>query len=253
MKVRSIVSFFRNRAFLLTGMVLGVLAFSCGEEFPDPLFTNSVIRGRINMGYSSGGPLDNFLVTARGPYEKETALTNSYGEFQIDGLGNGTYKLEISKEGYGTKYEYGIQLFGNDTVGVYIDEVHELAQGKMPGLLTVETQNTSFYWLQEKSIAITTEKTHGSVPARVFMADFKNVSHKDYQWTSDAHSFHRNGYEKMMFHVDNIPFDSGKKIYLILYICNPNDYGYLDYYTGLWTFSTLEVDKHSQVMDFVMP
>jgi len=253
MKAQSIVSFFRNSAFLLTGMVLGVFTSSCGEEFPEPMFTNSVIQGRVNFGFSSDGTRDNFLVTALGPYQEKRALTNSNGDFQIDGLGNGTYKLEVSKEGFGTKYYYGIQLFGFDTVWIFVDELYERVANKLPKLLTVETQNTSFSWLQENDIAITTNKTTGKVPARIFMADYKDVSYKHYQWTDEAHSLHRNGYDNMMFHVDNIPFESGKKIYLILYICNSYDRGYLNYYTGLWTFSTLEVERHSEVMNIIMP
>jgi len=252
-KVLSIASLFRNSTFLLTGVVVGILTSSCGEEYPEPMFTSSVIQGRINLGYSSEGPLEDFLVTAQGPYQDETTLTNSNGDFQLDGLGNGTYKLEVSNEGYGTKYAYGIQLFGSDTVWVWVDEVHQRVTGQIPELLTVETQNTSFYWLQENNIAITTNRTSGTVPARVFMADYKDVSYKHYQWTAIANSFLRSGYDKMMFHVEDIPFESGIKIYLILYICNPYESGYFDYYKGVWTYSTLEADEHSKVMDFIMP
>lgn len=253
MKVQRLVSFFRNSAFLILGMVLVILAFSCKDELPEPLFTSSVIQGRIQLGYSSEGAPEDILVTALGPYEKKTGLTNSSGNFEITGLGNGTYRLEISKEGYGTKYQYGIQLFGNDTVGVR-DELYERAKGTMPTLLSVETQNTSFYWLNENSIAITTNRTAtADVPARAFMAEYKDVDYKHYQWTGEARSLHRSGFDNMMFIVDQIPFESGKKIYVRLYICNPYESGYFNYYTGLWTYSTLEVDKHSPVMDFMMP
>jgi len=253
MKVHSTVLSFRNKAVLICGILLGVLTISCEEEYPEAMFINSVIQGRIQLGFSSEGTLDNFLVAAHGPYEKETSLTNSNGNFEITGLGNGTYKLEISKAGYGTKYAYGIQLFGNDTVGVFIDEIYELALDRMPKLLSVETRLTSYSWLQENDIAITTNKTSGTVAARVFMADYKGVNYKNYQWTAEARSLHRNGYENMMFHVEDIPFESGKKIYLILYICNQYDRGYLNYSSGLWTFSTLDPDEHSEEMSFTMP
>jgi len=220
------------------------------------MFTSSVIRGRIGLGYSSEGEgrPEDILVTTLGPYGKLTGLTNSSGNFEITGLGNGTYRLEISKEGYGTKYQYGIQLFGDDTAQVR-DELYERVEGTMPNLISVETQNTSFTWLHENSIAITTNFTATAiVPARAFMADYKDVDYKHFQWTGVARSLNRSGFNKMMFIIERIPLESGKKIYVRLYICNPDEmYGYFNSYTGVYTFSTLEVDKHSPVMDFIMP
>jgi hypothetical protein len=252
MKAHSIVLFSPNKTFLLTGLVLGALTCSCGEEFPEPMFTSCVIQGTVRLVSSSEGTLDGFLVTAQGPYEEKSASTNSNGNFEINGLGNGTYKLEISKAGFGTKYQYGIQLFGDDTVGVR-DELYERVNGSIPALKTVETQLTSFSWLNENSIAVTTNKTSGTVPARVFMAEHKDVSYKNYQWTGNVHSLYRNGFEHLLLTVNDIPFASGKKIYLKMYICNPEEYGYLNYYTGLWTFSTLDPDEHSEEMSFTMP
>lgn len=254
MKVQHLISFFRNRVLIiLSGFLLWGLISSCGEEFPEPLFTNSVIQGKINLGFSTDGPLEDFTITASGPYKNKTSLTNSSGNFLIDGLGNGTYRLEISKEGYGTKYEYGIQLFGNDTVGLFIDEICERVYGEIPKLLTVETKNTSYSWLSDNEIVITTNKTSGQVPVRVFMSESEKVSYKNYKWTNNVHSLYRNGYDNLMLMVHDIPFYSGQKIYLRLYICNLYESGYLDYYTGLWTFSTLEPDKRSDVMSFIMP
>lgn len=255
MKAHSIVSFFRNKVFLSTGIVLGALTCSCEEEFPEPVFTNSVIFGSIEYFYDTDGdPLpEGISVTARGPYPDKSALTNSSGYFEIGGLGNGTYKLEISKEGFGTKYQYGIQLFGNDTVGVR-DELYERVTGKIPTLEIVESQATSYYWLQENSIAITTNKTgSGEIPCRIFMAESKNVSYKNYQWSGRVHSGYSSRVDKYLLRVDGIPFESGQKIYFKVYICNPQEEGYLNHYTGLWTFSTLDPEEHSEVMSFTMP
>jgi len=255
MKVHSIVSFFQNKVFLLTGIVLGALTCSCEEEFPEPMFTTSVIRGDIDYYYNTDSDPypEGISVIARGPYPDKSALTNSSGNFEINGLGNGTYKLEISKEGFGTKYQYGIQLFGNDTVGVR-DMLYEKVTGTIPKLLTIESQNTSYYWLDEHSIDITTNKTgSGEIPCRIFMAVHKDVSYKNYQWSGRVHSGFSNRVDKFLLGVHGIPFESGQKVYLKVYICNPEEEGYLNHYTGLWTFSTLEADEHSEVMSFTMP
>lgn len=251
MNQNSILLLFRNRAFLLTGIVLWALTCSCGEEYPEPLFTNSVIQGSIDFYYSYDEAPENITVTALGPYQEETALTNSAGDFQINELGNGTYKLEISKEGFGTKYQYGIQLFGNDTVGVR-DELYERVTGKLPTLYEIHTQD-SYSWLNETKIVITTSRSQGDIPARVFMSEDDDVSYRNFQCTRLAHSVKRNGFDKILLFVENLPFDSGKKVFLRVYICNPHEYGYFNKYTGMLTFSTLEKDEHSSVMSFTMP
>lgn len=252
MNQNSILLLFRNRALLLTGVVLLTLTCSC-EELPEPLFTNSVIQGNIDFFHSYDEAPENITISALGPYEKKKALTNSTGDFQINGLGNGTYNLEISKEGYGTKYQYGIQLFGNDTVGVR-DELFKRMTGlKLPTLYEIHTQDT-YSWLSEKKIVISTSRSQGEIPCRVFMSEDDNVSYKNFQWTSEPRTVKRNGFDKLMLFIDFIPYESGKKVYLRVYICNPEEhYGYFNKYTGLLTFSTVEKDEHSAVMSFRMP
>jgi hypothetical protein len=252
MNLISILLLFRNRAILLTGIVLWALTSSC-EELPEPLFTSSVIHGNIYFYYNNDEAPEDISITARGPYEKKKALTDSNGDYEITGLGNGTYELEISKEGYGTRYHYGIQLFGNDTVRVR-DELYERMTGlKLPTLYEIHTQDT-YSWLSEKKIVITTSRSQGEIPARVFMSEDDGVSYNNFQWTSTARTLKRNGFDKLMLIIDNLPFNSGKKIYLRVYICNPDEhYGYFNKYTGMLTFSTVEKDERSSVMSFTMP
>ena len=234
-------------------MVLWTLCCSCEKELPDPLFTNSVIYGSIDLFYSYDEAPENITITTQGPYEKKKVLTDSNGDFQLSGLGNGTYKLEISKEGFGTKYQYGIKLFGNDTVRVR-DELYKSMSGhKLPRLYEVGT--SEYYdFLNDNKIIITTNKSQGDIPARVFLSEDDDVSYKNFQCTRTAHSVSRNGFDTILLFVEDLPFVSGKKIYLKVYICNPDEYdGYINKYTGLLTFSTLEKDEHSSVMSFTMP
>jgi hypothetical protein len=255
MNPNSIVLFFRNRILFWTAAGLWTLACSC-SELPDPLFTKSVIQGNIHCYYISGSPDDNISVTARGPYGDRTALTNSEGYFQIGGLGNGTYKLVISKEGFGTKYHYGIQLFGDDTASLH-DEIYERISGfKLPALKEIYTRHSND-WLNASTIAIVTNIDATGytpdMPVRVFMADFENVSYKNYQCTRRAFALARGGYENLMLLVEDLPFESRKEIFLIAYVCNPFEEGYFDYYTGVWTFSTMEPEERSEVLSFTMP
>ncbi len=103
----------RNSFKLLPGLISLILFSSCKKD-PDPLFTNSVINGDVNICcmYDSS---DNIKVTAKGPFGNKTAMTDNSGRYSIRGLGNGTYSLEYTKDGYGTSHQYGVQLFGNDS------------------------------------------------------------------------------------------------------------------------------------------
>jgi len=252
MNLSSILLLFRNRVILLTGIVLWILASSC-EELPEPLFANAVINGNIDVFYEDYEAPENISIIARGPYGKNETLTNSTGDYEIAGLGNGTYELEISKEGYGTKYHYGIQLFGNDTVRVR-DELYLRMTGiKLPTLYEVRTSDY-YDFLDESTIVITTNKSQGEIPARVFLSEDDDVSYQNFQSTQMARSVSRGGFDKILLFVDIPPFESGKTIYLRVYICNPDEYfGYFNKKEGILTFSTLEKDERSSVMSFTMP
>ena len=109
-----------------------LLAYSCEKE-PVPLTTNSVIKGRVYGVYPETD--EGFLVTAYGPYGNSSAYTDVNGYFQIKGIGNGTYYVEYSKEGYGTIRQYNIQVFGNDTVTAYVVQMYKLPSSlKLPYL-----------------------------------------------------------------------------------------------------------------------
>ena len=252
MNLNSMFLLFRNKAILLTGIVLWAFICSC-EELPEPLFSNSVINGNIYVYYDNDAPPEGISISARGPYEKKETLTDSNGDFEISGLGNGTYEVEISKEGYGTKYEYGIQLFGNDTVRVREELFEKMTGIELPTLYEVRTSD-HFDFLSDDKIVIPTNRSQGDIPARVFMSEDDDVSYEDFQWTSKTHSVKRNGFDKILLFVENVPFESGRTIYLRVYICNPEEYyGYFNKKTGLLTFSTLEKDERSSIMSFTMP
>lgn len=252
----SFLSSFRNKLSLITGIAGIFITCSCSEEDPEPLFTASVIRGHVSFYYGDPAPED-IIVTARGPYKRRSVLTDSQGEYWLSGLGNGTYELEFMKEGYGTKYQYGIQLFGNDTVTRHELLYEKVAESyKLPLFYEIHDRIT-YPWVSEGEIVITTSWPTGNIPPdnimiRVFMSDRDNVSYMNYQSTRRGRGLWRNGFDNLLVVVDNLPFEYGQEIYLIAYVCNPDEEGYLNNYLGIWTFSTLEPEKHSQVMSFTM-
>ena len=124
---------------------------------------------------------------------------------------------------------------------------------ELPDLYEVHTSDY-YDWLNETTIVITTNKSSGDIPARVFFSEEEDVSCENFQWTRQAQSVKRFGFDYILLFVEGLPFESGKTIYLRAYICNPEEYwGYFNKKTGLQTFSTLEKDEHSSVMSFTMP
>ena len=252
----SFLSFFRNKLSLITSIAGMIITFSCAEDDLQPLFTNSVIKGHVRFNYPDQPPV-NIGISTHGPYQKKSALTDSSGYYEISGLGNGTYELEFFKEGYGIKYDYGIQLFGNDTI-IRNEELYERVKGwsKLPEFHEIHDRIT-YPWVREGCIVITTnwsvdKMPEGSTPIRVFLDDHENVSFMNYKCTRRGNFLRRRGFDYLLLKVDDLPFKYGQEIFLITYVCNPEDEGYLNSYLGVWIFSTLENDKHSPVMYFTM-
>jgi hypothetical protein len=212
-----------------------------------------MISGRVEMDDWDNSP-EGVRVLAHGPYEEHSTATNQDGNYELGGLGNGTYDLEFSKEGFGTMKAYGIQVFGNDTLRRNTFMYEMMGAFKVPRLLEVLT--ASGYWLQSNEIAITTnlsasKETNWGI--RLFFAKHPDVSYRDFYCHRNGRRLRRNGYDNSLIIADNLPFESGEKIYLIAYVCNPGDEGYWDAYLGRLIFSTLNREEHSQVMEFTMP
>jgi len=103
---------YRNSLFFL---VILLLTLSC-EKDPEPLTTSSAIHtGAAILDLEFNGEIK---ITAKGPYGDKSALIPK-GEYgYLEGLGNGTYTLSYSANGYGTIEVQNIQLFGGDTVHI---------------------------------------------------------------------------------------------------------------------------------------
>lgn len=228
---------------------------SCKKE-PDPLFTNSVIKG-YSETWDFMNETSNITVIASGPYGQKVAETGEIGQFIISGLGNGTYRLDYMKEGYGTIKQYGIQLFGNDTVSagrVVLFKKYDNYKLPVFRSITIETLDNLY-------VVIKTDQTKLEVisPIIFFMDVKSTVDYKNYTFSSVNYTVLKDfqGSEYYNIYIDHagLPFKSGVEVFIIAYVGNPNEIsnGYFDKYLGIEQLSTLAPDKHSQVMNFIMP
>jgi hypothetical protein len=246
---------FPDRIFLILIIQVSFIFSSC-EKKPEPLYTNSVITGYSNVYESIGEDMD-ITVVAYGPYGQSAIHTGEGGNYAITGLGNGTYMLDFIKEGYGTIRKYGIQLFGNDTV--YAGQVllfKKYDSYKLPVFrgVTIETRGNLYIVVEPDKLGF-----EAVTPLVFFMDVEKSVDYKNYtystgnfiKWRPDQIS----DYFNLYIAADYLPFKSGTEVFIIGYVCNPNEInnGYFDKYLGIEELSTLIPEKHSQVMSFIMP
>jgi hypothetical protein len=247
---------FRNDLLLL---VLVFFMAAC-EKDPQPLTTNSVIKGNVYW-YSGGSDDGKFLITTRGPYGSKTFEVPK-GDFLIDGLGNGNYRVEFSKEGYGTYIKRDVRLFGYDTVHIYqVELVSKPGDFKMPALVRAYISISDFTDPPIPLLTIETDANNADVDPSLmfFFSSIPDVSWEKYQ--SYQHGWFHDRFDQTkkvwlifldMPRLNNVPIKSGDKVYIKAYACG-GDRGYVDPYLGFMVFSTLDKTRASNVIDFTMP
>lgn len=246
-----------NLIFTLIALIVMQLSFSSCERIPDPLFASSVIKGAAT---TDSGRHDSILVVANGPYGRKSVYNDETGYYEITGLGNGTYRLDFIKEGYGTLKQYGLQLFGNDTIqarrvtlySTYSDYIlpdfKGISLGLKPRLYATDT-----------CVIIATNQKEGPFPILFFLSTYKSVSYLNYQVFCSNYDIYGPFEEikdyKIYIELKTLPFESGSEIFVIGYVCNLGEdrSGCFNKYLGREEWSTLEPEKHTPLMSFIMP
>jgi hypothetical protein len=224
--------------------------------------TNSVITGIARSRDAIDFGVINILAT--GPYGQSSAQTDDNGRFMIPGLGNGTYCLDYSREGYGTIRQYNIQLFGNDTVTARFVELFKKPEARyLPFLENAYNDIRPRSYPQKTFVCI---DTNLSPTAESFALQFllclgtdENVSWNncrvyDFLWEMAVNN------EQMTIYLDpdrlrNVYlFATGEKVFVRGYLCNKQESnGYLDTYLGTIQYSTLDKTMSTNVVSFITP
>jgi len=243
-------------------LLIGSLSIGCENE-PEPLYSNGMVTGVVQTRELED--LANATVTAHGPYGSQSATTGTDGIYKLSNLGNGTYEIEFSHEGYGTKYRQGIPVFGNDTVSLIDVRLYEKADYQMPKLNPV-LYYSSFPYMDEHSIAMLTDLPKNSteeMQIRIFVNDTEEVSDKNYLHSDQAHAVTRDDGSQVLVAPVNPQivngggerlFTKGQTLYLIAYVCSiREENGEFSKYYGLPIFSTVDQQQHSPVIEFKAP
>lgn len=248
-----------NRLSLFAALAITAGFLSCCEKDPEPLYDNGMITGKVNID-NPGGDLygNNVRIIAHGPYGSKSTLSDYEGNYELSGLGNGTYEIEFNKEGYGILCRPGTQIFGNDTLTMDVF-LYKKVNYKMPRLSALTPYSAFGEWL----VAIATDIPPGNdeeIQIRVFLSDTKAVSYKNYKYTEIPNTdYIDNAPETIIVRADpeiysDVPiFKHGLPRYMIAYVCNVDDPGYFNKYYGLRIYSTVDVQQHSRVFEIKFP
>ena len=158
MNRKSFLLFWKNSPGLWASTMFVFFFLSCEKEY-EPLFKNGVIWGYATP-YTYYIDTGNVRVIAKGPYGSKTVDIGPQEMYWIDNLANGTYSLEFIKKGYGTVHQYGIQVFGNDTVAgntVYLFYKYE--DYVMPSFVKAYSTTGDMYYPSQSIINIEISET----------------------------------------------------------------------------------------------
>jgi hypothetical protein len=260
MNQKSFLLFWRNNPGLWALTMLLLFFLSCEKEY-DPLFKNGVICGYVST-YNYDNDTGNYRVIAKGPYGSKTVDFGPREMYWIDSLANGTYSLEFVKKGYGTVHQYGIQVFGNDTVAAdYVYLFNKYEDYVMPSFIKAYATTGDMHYPSQSLVTIEISKTvfvnHWGFPILLFLSDNKNVSSTDFQFYYPAWDAGINADFTHVIYLNPewLPFKSGTQVYIIGYVFDMDEYseGMLNTYLGVPQFSSLDKDRHSNTVSFIMP
>jgi hypothetical protein len=231
--------------------VIVIMFLGSCKKNPEPFLSNSMIMGWAHLQDSMYNK--DVRIDAYGPYGRSSAYTDSSGNFKIGDLGNGTYRVEFSKQGFGTIKEYGVQLFGSDSTFLWAEMPKKYDDYTLPNFTKVYTSNDNSF--SQGQFAILTDQVGGEVPVFVYLSDKNNVSWSNYRYFSKGITVSRNGFgvQLVFFDLTADAFPPGSKVYLIVYPGNSRDDGYYDPYLGQIIYSSLVTNKHSKILSFNMP
>jgi hypothetical protein len=252
-----------NRLSLFAAIAITAVLLSSCRKDPEPLLDNGMITGYIDI-YNTGGALkgNDVRIIAHGPYGDKSTVSDYEGNYELPGLGNGTYQVEFNKEGYGIYRRQSMQVFGNDTL-IISARLYKKSSYKMPNLGTV-MYYPAFENMDSRSVAIETDIPAGNyeeMQIRVFLNDTKEVSYKNYKYTDTPYAYNReNATQLMIVNADpHLPndggtiFPHGQTRYMIAYVCSREDNGYFDEYYGLPIYSTADEQQHSGIFEIKYP
>jgi hypothetical protein len=247
--------FKNNNLILILTLCTLLLNVACEKEKKYEVLSGQLI-GYVNLFNSQFEKLsDNsgveVIIEGSNPQLKTT--TNEKGQFIVDNLNSGIYNILFNKEGYSQHKTTSFQFTGGSKPATTFETaLYELPDFNIDSVKIVEYDTWSTISLQVKGyISNLKEKTH--VESRCFLGNEPTVSYKNYTSIVPASTSSSSGEVSMVFQVDTIKFPIGSELYLIMYPESLLSDSYFDINTGMDIFTTINVNKASEVASITIP
>jgi hypothetical protein len=242
----------------ITGILIFLILITGCDKLPEPLSTNGAISGDVYAD-SSGREVYGIKVKATGPYGENSLVTQNES-YKLEGLGNGTYDLEFSKEGYGTIHQYGLQVFGDETVYAASARLFSVPTiTLMPRFIKaypVKVSNSPFNHTNVKIEMAVTNTNPWGLPIILLMSNSRDVAWNNFEFFYPGNTGYTGNPLPYLYVSTNLPFEHGSEVFIRGYLGNPKECssgGYLDTYHGRIVFSTLDKSMFTNIVSFIMP
>jgi hypothetical protein len=241
----------------LVATTIGIfmMMLACNQENDLEVLTGQLI-GHVSLSnqYTPQTDHSGIEVVIEGTDPLRSVTTNTDGKFVVDNLECGTYNFVFKKEGYCTHKIVGHQFVGGNTPSaVKPSYLFPIINIKIDSLKARATP----YSLQKNSLHLTAtiiqEQNISQLYFRYFLSSDPNVSYKNFNQTETAWTRTNTNQISSFCNLDPLTFPTGTPIYVIVYPVAETLQYYFDINTGLQIFSSVNVNKPSEVVSVVMP
>jgi hypothetical protein len=208
---------------ILIAISIFLLFMGCSKEEHVSLSGNIV--GFVNLIDENGNNVnDKSGVTASIDQLNRSAISDLNGRFELNGIPAGTYNITCNKEKYGTTTIYSYQFIGGNIPSIiYERTLYEIPKTEVLSLDAIISNH-----MLNISGQFSKEPTQYSL--QIFINDSSNVSNLNYDYTSvRTRNFHSSEHFEESLYLPEDQYNSGDKIYLVMYLLNPKDWGYYNY------------------------
>jgi hypothetical protein len=237
-------------------LILFLVTIGCSKEKEMELNLNGQIKGKVflydEFGKSNTEYQDVEIVALAGDSSNSAAIDES-GNYQINELNTGTYKLVCTKPGYGTRIIQSLQLIGGD-LPIYFS--FGIGQKSSTTIHELQIEYINSNRLKAKAIInhnyIKSDYWSPDPRIKVFLSLDPEVSFKNYETSGELTTKAISGTQlEETFNIRLNSYPSGSKVYAIAYGAS-NNY-YRNWNTTINNYIFHDLGQASNRISFIMP
>ena len=222
-----------------------------------------MVNGRLlySQGKKEKTEYRSFKITLEGSNPLVTAETDSLGNFKIGKIKPGTYNVVVSKTGYATQKQNGIQVLSDDSfrwVGYY--SLKNQVKNTINSISFVKLDTTVMHYTNSCKLTLSSNITAkdtsvgDNFAVYFYFHNKADVSYKDYVYSQKIDYWYVN-INSFQLKIPTKIFPSKTKVYVAAYLGNTDDYrnNFQDMETGCTVNGNINSDNPSNIISFVIP